>query len=258
MELRETFNTVAELYDRARPEYPAALYDELEALTGRGAGSRVLEIAPGTGKATVELARRGYQVTAVEMGADLAAVAHRNLAAFPNARVEVARFEDWPQPAEPFDLICCATAFAWLDPAMRMERCAGALRPGGFLAIWDTHHVAGGTEPFFPEVQECYERWMPGTPPGLRLTPSAQIEAAEYGIGAHPGFELPLMRRFDWTVDYTTETYLEVLNTYSNHIALEPANAKGLYGCIRELIDSKYGGRVTKAYMALLQLARRR
>jgi SAM-dependent methyltransferase len=58
--LRETFDEDAERYERARPGYPAELLDDLAALTGLRAGDRVLEIGPGTGQATVPLARRGY------------------------------------------------------------------------------------------------------------------------------------------------------------------------------------------------------
>ncbi len=38
---------------------------------------------------------------------------------------------------------------------------------------------------------------------------------------------------------------------------LEPANADGLYRCIRELIDGKYGGAIEKAYLFQMVLARR-
>ena len=50
--LRTTFGSVAEQYDRARPTYPAAVFDDLVELSALGAGGRVLEIGPGTGKAT--------------------------------------------------------------------------------------------------------------------------------------------------------------------------------------------------------------
>jgi ubiquinone/menaquinone biosynthesis C-methylase UbiE len=56
--LRASFDDVAERYDRARPGYPAELFDDLAALTGLRAGDRVLEIGPGTGQATLPLARR--------------------------------------------------------------------------------------------------------------------------------------------------------------------------------------------------------
>ena len=67
--LRVTFDGDAERYDRARPGYPAATFDDLLALTGLGPGARVLEIGCGTGQATVPLAERGCQIVAVELGA---------------------------------------------------------------------------------------------------------------------------------------------------------------------------------------------
>src|SRR5215212_6661519 len=89
-QLRATFQEVPELYDRARPTYPDALFDDLEEMAGLRPGSRVLEIGPGTGKATVSLAGRGYGITGVELGADLAAVARRNV---PQVEIVVADFE---------------------------------------------------------------------------------------------------------------------------------------------------------------------
>ena len=94
--LRATFAEDAERYDRARPGYPAAMYDDLVAMTGIGPGSRVLEIGCGTGQATVPLARLGCQIVAVELGAELAELARRNLAAFPDVEVVTAAFESWP------------------------------------------------------------------------------------------------------------------------------------------------------------------
>src|ERR1700737_2851663 len=101
--LRSTFDEAAELYDRARPGYPSELFDDLAELAGLGPGARVLEIGAGTGQATLPLAERGYIVTAIELGPNLAAVARRKLARFPNVAVTVAEFESWPLPPEPFD-----------------------------------------------------------------------------------------------------------------------------------------------------------
>jgi len=61
---RATFDQAADLYDRARPGHPRALSDDLAELTGVGEGSRVLEIGPRTGQATVPLAERGCRVVA--------------------------------------------------------------------------------------------------------------------------------------------------------------------------------------------------
>src|SRR5687768_7131490 len=109
--LRAIFDEDAERYDRARPGYPAAVFEDLMRLARVGPGSRVLEIGCGTGQATVPLAERGCRIVAVELGAQLAAVARRKLARFPAVDVITAAFEEWPLPPEPFDLVVSATAF---------------------------------------------------------------------------------------------------------------------------------------------------
>jgi SAM-dependent methyltransferase len=252
--LRATFGEDATRYDRARPGYPAAVFE------GFAAGTRVLEIGCGTGQATVPLAGRGCVVTAVELSADLAAVAAGKLADFPEATakditVEVGAFEDWPLPPEPFDVVLAATAFHWLDPATRMTKAADALREGGTLALITTHHVAGGSERFFAEVQRCYERFDPATPSGLRLSPAADVPTT---FDESDRFGPASFRRWEWELDYSAAEYVDLLLTYSGHRALAPQRRDGLLACITRLIDEEHGGRITKRYLTELATARRR
>ena len=233
--LRSTFDQVADLYDRVRPGYPAALFDDLAELAGVGPGARVLEIGPGTGQATVPLAERGCRVVAVELGAGLAAVARRNLARFPAVEVVTAAFEDWPLPAEPFDL----------------------LRPGGALATVTTHHIACGDESFFAEAQACYERWDPDTPPGgAPLKAAADIPTSSDELDRSHRFGPASFRRHEWEQAYTATGYIQVLLTYSGHRALDPRAQAGLLDCIAHLIDTAHGGRITKRYLTELRVAR--
>jgi SAM-dependent methyltransferase len=253
--LRGIFDEDAELYHRIRPGYPAELYDDLAELAAIGPGCRLLEIGPGTGKATVELTRRGCHITAVELGANLAAVARRNLAGYPRAEVVVSAFESWPLPAEPFDVVLCATAFHWLDPAVRVTKSADALRDGGALAVIETHHVDGGTADFFVEVQQCYERFDPDTEPGHRLPPAARIPTQLPEVAASDRFGPLTFRRYEWEVAYSTAGYLDLLSTYSGHRAMA-ARAEHLT-CVAELIDRSFGGRISKRYLTQLCLAYR-
>jgi SAM-dependent methyltransferase len=218
----------------------------------------VLEIGCGTGQATIPLAERGCQIVAVELGAELAEVARRNLARFSDVHVVTAPFEAWPLPPEPFDVVLSATAFHWIDPAVRVVKSADALRPGGALATIATHHVAGGTIPFFHEAQDCYERWDPATPPGLRLQPAEQIPMEGEEIERSDRFEPPAFYRYPTDIPYTTAGYVDVLLTYSGHRALPPDDQRGLLDCIAGLIDTRYDGRIVKRYLTELRLARRR
>ena len=255
--LRVVFDEDAERYDRARPGYPAALFDDLADLAGIGPGCRVLEIGCGTGQATVPLAERGCEIVAVELGAGLADVARRNLARFPAVQVVTAAFERWPLPAEPFDVVFSATAFHWIDPTVRVVKSADALRPGGMLATIDTDHVAGGTGPFFVDAQGCYERWDPATPPGIRLLTPDAIPLDGEEILRSGRFEAPQFRRHTTDISYTTASYIDVLLTYSGHRALDSAAQRGLLDCIAGLIDDRYGGRIVKRYLSTLRVARR-
>ncbi|MEU6509021.1 class I SAM-dependent methyltransferase [Streptomyces sp. NPDC046942] len=258
--LRRTFDEDAELYDRARPGYPPELYDDLAELAGAVPGSRVLEVGCGTGQATVPLAGRGCRITAVEAGPGMAAVARRNLAGAAEVGVVTAEFESWPLPQEPFDVVVSASAFHWIDPAVRMARAADALRPGGALAVVRGQHVAGGTEEFFIEVQRCYERFDPNTPPGLRLPTAAEVGNSDHAeeVARSGRFGTTVFRRYEWDLTYTTAEYLDVLRTFSGHRALPEAARNGLLDCIAALLDGRYGGRVTRRSLIELGVSHRR
>lgn len=59
MELRESFNNAAKLYNEARPTYPEETIDWIIDKTNISKNERLLEIGAGTGQATIKLARRG-------------------------------------------------------------------------------------------------------------------------------------------------------------------------------------------------------
>jgi protein-L-isoaspartate O-methyltransferase len=246
---RAGFDRVARLYDQVRPSYPPALFDDLAELTGIG---RVLEIGCGTGQATVELARRGHPVVAVELGPNLAEIARANLADFDRVRVETGDFERWTTTEPGFDVVFAATAFHWLTTPTRHQRTADLLRPGGALATVTTHHVAGGTAAFFVDAQLCYRRYDPTVPPHLRLSPAGRIPL-DPDVG--PRYGRPVFRRYEWDVDYRTAEYLDVLRTYSPTLALSRLAGEGQLREIGALIDGRYGGRITKRYLVELRVA---
>ncbi len=256
--LRERFDEDAERYDRARPRYPVALLDDVMALAHLGPGSRVLEIGCGTGQATVELAARGCTVLAVELGANLAAVATRHLEPYPHAQVVVAPFERFELPSQPFDAVVAFTSFHWVDQDMGPALVAAALRPGGAFVTVSTDHVAGGTDAFFVDVQECYEQWDPATPKGLRLD-NADDVIARVDTGPDPGgrFGRAEVRHHEVEAAYSTATYLDVLMTYSGHRAMDAHARDGLLSCIGALIDGHYGGLIVKRYLYTVRVSYR-
>lgn len=69
---RTHFDEIVLDYDRIRPEYPDALFEDIMKYSGMGKSKKAIEIGAGTGKATAPFLRAGYGVTAVEIGVNMA------------------------------------------------------------------------------------------------------------------------------------------------------------------------------------------
>jgi SAM-dependent methyltransferase len=257
--LRTTFDSAARLYHKARPDYPERLYDELVRLAGLHPGDRLLEVGCATGKATIPLARRGFAITCVELGPELAAEARLNLAGLGDVDVVTAPFETWsPGPAQ-FDLVFAATAWHWVDPAVKYRRAWDALRPGGHLAIWEATHVfpAGG-DPFFTEIQDIYDEIGEGLPPGAIRREPGQLPESTGEILASGLFRDVEVRHFDWEISYDAAGYIGLLDTFSGHIAMDGWQRDRLYGEIRRRLAARPDGRLRRGWGAVLHVASRR
>ena len=258
--LRTTFDSAAAIYQQARPEYPAGLFRDLAALAHLGPGSRLLEVGCATGKATLPLARLGYRITCLEIGSALAAAARAALAPFPAVDVIEADFESWQPPrGGSFDLIYAATAWHWIDPAVRYRRARELLSPGGYLAFWQATHVfpAGG-DPFFTQIQDVYDEIGEGVPPGTARPRPGELPDERAEIEASGQFTGVRVRQYGWEARYTAAEYIRLLDTFSGHIAMAPWQRDRLYGEIRRRLALRPDGRVRRGWGAVLHVARRR
>jgi SAM-dependent methyltransferase len=258
--LKVTFDSVAERYHAARPGYPDELFDELVAAAGLRAGARLLEVGCGTGKATIPLAERGFAITALELGPQLAAAARRNLAAYDAVTIVQQAFETWQPPeGKRFDLVYSATAWHWIDPAAGYDRAWKALRPGGHLAIWAADHVLPeeDADPFFPQIQDVYDEIGERLPPGTTFPAPGNLPTDRVAIEDGGLFTVTLAREFIWSRRYTAEEYIALLGTFSGHIAMAGWQRDRLYGEIRRRLVGRPDGTLRRHWGAVLQLARR-
>jgi SAM-dependent methyltransferase len=260
-EQRLVFGEVAELYDRARAGYPDAVFGDVLGFAGPdGPRLRALEVGAGTGKATVGFAARGLEILALEPSAAMAAVARRNCQPFPGVRVESASFEDWPVQPGGFSLVFSAQAWHWVTPEVRYRKAAEALRPGGTLALfWNRVRWRG--EPWRDDLEDLYRRLVPDLYarrpgfPGLTSRP-------EYGdrVGEMRGtglFRDETERTYPWPATFTADSFIDLLQSQSDHRLLAEDARAELFGAVREIIAS-YGGEIEVPHMTLLVLGRLR
>lgn len=253
---RTSFGAVAELYDRSRPSYPPSLVDDVLEFAGAGPADPALEVGAGTGKATVLFAERGLSVVALEPGAEMAAVARRNCAAYPNVTIEGTAFEPWRPNGRRFRLVFSAQAWHWVSPSVRYARARAALEPGGALAaFWNI--------PDWPACElrdalgEVYERHGLAGDSDDAMNPATRAGQEDWAgeIAGASGFGAVEVRRYRWASDYTTEQYLDLLRTHSACLVLESGLRERLLSDIAEVIDA-CGGEFRLHLVTLLCLAR--
>jgi SAM-dependent methyltransferase len=260
LRLRQTFDSAADRYRRARPDYPDQLFDDLVRLTSLQPGDHLLEVGCGTGKATEPLARRGFRITCIELGERLAAVARHNLAPFAEVSVMNASFDEWQPPAgTDFDLVFAATAWHWLDPITRYRRAWESLRPDGHLAYWAAAHVfPDGGDEFFAEIQQVYDEIGDGLPEEESRPRPGELPDDRADIEASGLFEDVQVLHYDWELRYDADSYIDLLETFSSHIAMAADKRAHLYGEIRERLADRPGGELRRHWGAALHVARRR
>ena len=254
-----TFDEIAELYERGRRESPAFLIDELFALAEiKPSEARVLEIGCGTGQATLPLARHGCSLVCVELGANLARIARRKLTAFPQVQIVNAAFENWERSGVEFDIVFAMTSWHWIDPRIRYSRAATALRPRGVLAFTTGGHAFPlGFDPFFSQIQKCYDSvghggisWPPPLPDEV---PDACQEIERSGY-----FDDVRIARRVWTEEFTADEYVAMMRTASDHHLMELAKRDRLFAEMRRLIAERPNGRITKHNLTILHVARKK
>ena len=130
--LAASFASVADVYERGRPDYAPAVVGALAAELHLRRGARVLDLGAGTGKLTRALCAWGLDVAAVEPQAELREVLAARAGA---ARVLAGHAEEVPLSDGSVDAVTVADAFHWFDAAAALREIRRVLSAGGALAV---------------------------------------------------------------------------------------------------------------------------
>jgi SAM-dependent methyltransferase len=244
------FGEVAEAYDDVRLGYPAEITEWITAYAGRTPAS-VVESGAGTGKGTLALRALGVPISCVEPDPAMAAVLARRFADDELVAVTVSRFEDWTPPAGGVELLASAQAWHWVDRRQRTELAARALAAGGVIALFGHEHG------FDDETAEAVDAVY------LRIAPEIAHGGVRHADVFHPDElrDSPLFsdvreERTTFVVPFSTERYLALLSTFSNHRMLPEALRAELHAALAAFIDER-GGVLEQRVTTTMVLARR-
>lgn len=222
LELRRAFDADAANYDRFRPGYPPELFAEIVRYSGLGAGSRALEIGLGTGQATVPILRTGCRVTAVELGENLCRFAREKFGDERRLTIVNGDFNTVPLEKGAYDLIYCATAFHWLAPEEAYPKVLSVLKPGGTLALFWNHPFPNREGDPSNEINRAvYAKYRPSDEKVREFT-EGDCEKRRSELKTF-GFRAIVSKVYRRTRTLSSDDYIGLLNTYSDHCVMEPA-----------------------------------
>ena len=251
----QSFDSVAEYYHAYRPGYPTELIEDILQLSGIQPDGSILEIGGGTGKATLLFAQKGFSMLCLEPGQNLLKVAERNLAVYPRVRFVKARFEEWDGEHLKFDLVISAQAYHWVPEGVRYAKTASILKERGYLAaFWNMYPGMDH------KIREALDQVYRQRAPELAKAPKPMNETTESianSIRSSGYFENVVVRKYPWSLRYSTKEYLGLLNTYSDHLRLSERKRSRLFGDIAEVLDQN-GGYIDRPYLSIVYLAQRR
>ncbi|GAB2606502.1 methyltransferase type 11 [Paractinoplanes abujensis] len=250
--LGRVFNDVPELYDRVRPGYPGALFDDLAALAGLHAGSPVLEVGAGTGQATRPLLDRGYAVTALEPGPDMAALARANT----GAEVAESTFEQWEAGSQRFDAVVAASSWHWVDPAVGWRKAHDVLRPGGRLALLGHVVISRPGEPeVYAETADLHERYSPGNPDWGHPPVEQQVRNSDQSL--HELFAPTVVRWYPTEQHFDGQGFADHLRSNSPYRRLPAGVREPLLDAVAERIRTHMSNHAVRRYLTVLRVGQR-
>lgn len=262
-EYRKHFDEIVSTYDRIRPDFPDRLIADVLEYTGMDTGKKALEIGAGTGKATVPFLNAGYDVTAVEIGENMASFLKERFKGNSNINVHTAAFEDTALDEECYDLVYAATSFHWIDPEIGCPKVFRILKNGGTFALFRYNAIPADGEALYEEIQDVYKKYYlkPYIRPVKRTgedfwTPAEIKRGFGFEDLQYFGFNDISMKLYDISRTFDADEYIDLLETLSDHRNLPESDREALYTGVREAI-LKHNGCIKTDYSFQLYMGRK-
>jgi protein-L-isoaspartate O-methyltransferase len=255
-----SFDIFADNYHSVRPGYPAQLFKDINEQCGIGKDSRLLEIGAGSGIATVELAKLGCQIIAIEPGSNLATIAKKQTKQFKNVEVFEGTFEKF-QTTKKFDVILAFTSFHWLDEGDKYQQILDLLNSSGDLVlVWNSFFQSDS--PVTIEVNRAYNELLPDIYPKESIVADvnegvlSKLNNREQEAIANRLFCAVFLQKYLTIYNYDEQTYPKLLNTYPKIIEVEKKKRLRFLKHIAEII--KRYGKITVPVLTTMIICQRK
>jgi SAM-dependent methyltransferase len=238
------FARVADLYERVRPEYPAAAVEWAVRRLRLGPGSVVLDLAAGTGKLTRALVARELTVFAVDPNLEMLA---RLRAGLPGVDAREGTAEAIPLEDAAVDVVTVGQAFHWFEPQAALREIHRVLRPSGGLALfWNSRDLDDPVQAGWGEiVHEAKGSVLE------RETLDERAEIARSGLfSTLEGWEHP------WTQHVGVNEFVDLIGSRSYVARLDDPERERVLAQVRAFAG-RLGEPIPFRYVTHVQVAKR-
>ena len=139
------FDESAIYYDKYRPSYPKEVIESIISISGINEKDKILEIGAGSGKATELFVNRGYNLTCIELGKNLAQKGIEKFKDTGQVEYIVGRFEEIDGLDKNYDLVISAQAFHWVQKPLGYKRVSDVLKSNGYCALFWNKYMNDGS-----------------------------------------------------------------------------------------------------------------
>ena len=258
--LEWVFDTVASKYEKIRPGYTDDLYKMLFDYIDIDELSHVLEVGIGGGQATLPILKTGCSLTAVEYGENFSKMCEKKFEEYKNFSVITEKFENVSFPESQYDLIYSASAFHWVPEEIGYSKVYAMLKHGGAFARFANHPYRGKDNPILSaEIDKLYSKYycaFHGKDMKAEAEYSEEQAMHRAQVAEKYGFVDIAYGMFYRTRTFSAKEYVELLGTYSDHIAMEEKIRTEFFAKIEETIN-QYSGTLTIYDTIDMQLARK-
>jgi ubiquinone/menaquinone biosynthesis C-methylase UbiE len=217
------FGALSDQYERARPSYPSVAVARLQAVLPIRAGSRVLDLAAGTGKLTRLIAADGVSIVAVEPSPTMRA---EFAVQQPGIEILEGAADSIPLETASVDAVVVAQAFHWFATDAALAEIQRVLALGGGFGV-----IRNERDESVPWVHELTKimRWHQQSPP---------LVDADFGaiIDASHRFEPTVHERFPNSQTLTIEGLVERVASTSYFVTMEPVERETVFDQVRDLV----------------------
>ncbi|SFB10009.1 class I SAM-dependent methyltransferase [Clostridium frigidicarnis] len=238
MDKKYLFDKIVLNYEKRRPNYGSKVFQDIINYSGLTKDKSIIEVGCGTGQATEPFLKTQCRITAVELGENLGLYTKKKFKDYTNLEVIISAFEDYKFDDNKFDMLYSATAFHWIPAEIGYKKSYRIIKSGGALALfWNKASVKNKDNIVHRNIQSIYDEFLPQWSKKAINNEDKYLYSSIINEIKKCGFIDIEFKTYHNTRVMTGVEYIELLNTYSDHIALDESIRIPLFKAIRDTIE---------------------